>query len=210
MTQAVVSEIPATPAKRYRLLFADDHKFILDALTYVAGDQYDVEVVTSAREFEDAVKNSPPDLAILDVQMPDGDGFLAARKARELEPNLKLMFLSMHTGPYYVKQAAAMGAQGYISKASPADELLGAIDTVVRGGTYVNVAESTPGEGPDLTERQGQVLRLISQGMSAKEIANALNISVRTAEFHRAAIMDRLKLNSTAMLTRYAIEHGLG
>lgn len=200
--------------KRHRLLFADDHRMILDAFSVVAGSQYDVQVVNSAHEFEEAVRSNPPDLAILDITMPDGDGFVAARRARSYLPDLKVMFLSMHTETKYMKQATELGACGFVSKSSPAGELMGAIETVVNGGTYRSgLSQSISNESADsseLTDRQKQVLRLISQGMSAKEIANDLKISVRTAEFHRAAIMERLKLNSTAMMTRYAIDHGIG
>jgi DNA-binding NarL/FixJ family response regulator len=120
----------------------------------------------------------------------------------------------MHTEPKLVKRAMDAGAKGYLSKRAPAEELMLAIRTVLDGGTYIgsNLADQNNGqpvpEGP-LTERQKEVLRLISQGCSAKEIASRLNISVRTAEFHRAAIMDRLKLHSTAMMTRYAVEQGV-
>lgn len=197
---------------RPKLLFADDHHIVLDALTFMAGSQYDVRVVDTLSAFEQAIAESLPDLAILDVRMPDGDGFEVARRLLGQKPGLKLMFLSMHTEPKYVKQAGDVGALGYLSKRAPAEELLLAIRTVLNGGKYigsrVQAIAAQEQEAP-LTERQVEVLRLISQGLSAKEIANRLNISVRTAEFHRAAIMDRLKLHSTAMMTRYAVEHGI-
>jgi len=125
-----------------------------------------------------------------------------------------LLFLSMHTEPNFVKRAIETGAQAYLSKRAPADELLFAIRTVLNGGRYIGSQAQGAYEGirtsqGPLTERQREVLRLIAQGCSAKEIASRLNISVRTAEFHRAAIMDRLKLHSTAMITRYAVEQGL-
>ena len=107
-----------------------------------------------------------------------------------------------------------IGARGYLSKRAPAEELMLAIRTVLNGGTYIGSRVQAESEQEHLqegalTERQKEVLRLISQGCSAKEIATELNISARTAEFHRAAIMDRLKLHSTAMMTRYAVERGL-
>jgi DNA-binding NarL/FixJ family response regulator len=106
------------------------------------------------------------------------------------------------------------GAVGFVSKRAPADELMLALRTALNGGKYVGTriesepVDGTATDGDVLTERQKQVLRLIAQGCSAKEIANRLSISVRTAEFHRAAIMERLKLHSTAMMTRYAVERG--
>lgn len=199
-------------APRPKLLFADDHHIVLDALTFMAGNQYDVRVVDTLKAFEEAIDEVRPDLAVLDVRMPDGDGFETARRVLAKHPRLKLMFLSMHTEPKYVKQANDVGALGYLSKRAPGDELLLAIKTVLNGGRYIGSrvqALAVQQQEAPLTERQIEVLRLISQGMSAKEIANRLNISVRTAEFHRAAIMDRLKLHSTAMMTRYAVEHGI-
>jgi DNA-binding NarL/FixJ family response regulator len=201
-------------ATRPKLLFADDHHLVLDVLSFVAGADYEVRAVDSSAAFEAAVDQFAPDLAILDLRLPDGDGFEVARRVLSKRPDLKLMFLSMHTEPKYVRQAMENGAKGYLSKRAPAEELRTAIRTVLNGGTYVGsrmqaAADQERLQEGALTERQKEVLRLISQGCSAKEIATRLNISVRTAEFHRAAIMDRLKLHSTAMMTRYAVEHGL-
>lgn len=207
-TPAVVPS-PARP----KLLFADDHHLVLDALAYMAGDEYEVQKVDRLSAFEEAVDSFSPDLAILDIRMPDGDGIEAAHRMLSKRPNLKLMFLTMHTEPSYRKRAMDIGAQAYLSKRVPGEELMLAIRTVLNGGTYMSRTQAPEQEGQAgedaLTERQKQVLRLIAQGCSAKEIANQLNISVRTAEFHRAAIMDRLKLHSTAMMTRYAVEQGL-
>ena len=198
---------------RRKLLFADDHQLVLDALRFVASPHYDVQVVDNLTTFEDVVSEFLPDLVILDIRMPDGDGFEVAHRVLQSHARLKLMFLSMHTESKYVRRAVEIGAQGYLSKRAPMDELMRAIRTVLNGGKYIGsrIQEAEyvqpTGEGT-LTERQIEVLRLISQGCSAKEIASRLSISVRTAEFHRAAIMDRLKLHSTAMMTRYAVEKG--
>jgi two-component system nitrate/nitrite response regulator NarL len=198
--------------KRPKLLFADDHQLVLDALRFMAESQYDVRMVDTFGAFEKEMEEFVPDLGVLDVRMPDGDGFDVARRILGRHPQAKLMFLSMHNEPRYIKQASDLGAAGYLSKKAPAEELLLAIKTVLNGGKYIGsrVQSAIPDDGDaSLTDRQVEVLRLISQGLSAKEIANQLNISVRTAEFHRAAIMDRLKLHSTAMMTRYAVDHGI-
>jgi DNA-binding NarL/FixJ family response regulator len=199
--------------RRPKLLFADDHHLILDALAHMASHSYEVQGVDSIAAFEEAIEHFSPDLAILDIRMPDGDGIEAARRVLAKRPGLKLMFLTMHTEPSYLKRAIDTGAQAYLSKRAPADELLLAIRTVLDGGKYIGPRmqpeQDEAGVEGTLTERQKEVLRLIAQGCSAKEIASRLNISVRTAEFHRAAIMDRLKLHSTAMMTRYAVERGL-
>ena len=205
---------PEAQSTRPKLLIADDHHLVLDALSFMAGSEYEVFTVDSIKALEDVVDQFGPDLAILDIRMPDGDGIEAGRRILQRRPGLKVMFLSMHTEPNFIKRAIETGAQAYLSKRAPAEELLLAIRTVLNGGKYIGsqtqrgTEESRVDEGP-LTERQKEVLRLIAQGCSAKEIASRLNISVRTAEFHRAAIMDRLKLHSTAMMTRYAVEHGL-
>lgn len=204
----------AASESRPKIIFADDHHLVLDALQFVASPHYDVKSVDNLAAFEKAVDEFEPELAVLDVRMPDGDGFEVARNVLDRHPGLRLMFLSMHTEPKFVKRAIETGAQGYLSKRAPIEELLLAIRTVLNGGKYIGSRIQGMEEGqlsPEgaLTERQIEVLRLISQGCSAKEIATKLDISVRTAEFHRAAIMDRLKLHSTAMMTRYAVERGL-
>jgi len=199
-------------ASRPKLLFADDHQLVLDALSLMAAPHFDIQTADTLRSFEEAVDQFQPDVAVLDVRMPDGDGFEVARRVLAKHPELKLMFLSMHTETAFLKRALDMGAKAYVSKRAPMDELLTAIRTVLNGGKYTGSSTQTEQALPpdsSLTERQIEVLRLISQGCSAKDIASQLNISVRTAEFHRAAIMERLKLHSTAMITRYAVEHGL-
>lgn len=202
-------------APRRKILFADDHHLVLDALAFMTSPDYEVMAVDNLQAFEETVDRFCPDLAVLDVRMPDGDGFEAARRVLDRRPETKIMFLSMHTEPKVVKRAIDSGAQAYLSKRAPMEELLLAIRTVLNGGKYVGsrmqlaLEEQPPAPEGLLTERQIEVLRLISQGCSAKEIASKLNISVRTAEFHRAAIMDRLKLHSTAMMTRYAVERGI-
>jgi two-component system nitrate/nitrite response regulator NarL len=213
--QKMTAQQPAMDpsAARPKLLFVDDHHLVLDALSFMAGSEYDVRIVDSLAGFESAVEQFLPDLAIVDISMPDGDGFEFARSALAKRPQMKLMFLSMHTEPRFSRRAVEIGAKAYLSKRAPAEELMLAIRTVLDGGTYmpsgVEAAEDGQPQEGALTERQTEVLRLISEGYSAKEIATRLNISVRTAEFHRAAIMDRLKLHSTALMTRYALERGL-
>jgi DNA-binding NarL/FixJ family response regulator len=170
--------------------------------------------VDSSQAFIAAVDTFKPDVAILDVSMPGADGFITARKALDRQPELPIVFLSMYSDASYVDQAAQVGAKAYLSKKMPAQELISAIKTVLEGGTLLaptqrDASARTPGGKGELTARQREVLRLIALGCSAKDIANQLNISVRTAEFHRAAIMQRLGLHSTAQMTRYAIANNI-
>jgi DNA-binding NarL/FixJ family response regulator len=194
---------------------ADDHHLILDALEAMLKNEFNIRTVDNSHEFINAVDGFQPDVAILDVSMPGGDGFITARKVLERQPRLPIVFLSMHGDSSYVDQAAQVGARAYLSKRLPAQELISAIRAVLEGETLLEPASSNAGTLPQsgasaLTARQREVLHLIALGCSAKDIANRLNISVRTAEFHRAAIMQRLGLRSTAQMTRYAIAHELG
>ncbi len=195
---------------------ADDHHLILDALQAIMQNDYEMRAVDSSEAFMNAAEEFQPDVAILDVSMPGPDGFVTARKILERRPALPIIFLSMYAEPSYRDRAAQVGAKAYLSKQVPAQELVSALRTVLDGGSLMTPASRSPqhatasetGTG-ELTSRQREVLRLIAAGGSAKDIANRLNISVRTAEFHRAAIMQRLGLHSTAQMTRYAITNHL-
>jgi DNA-binding NarL/FixJ family response regulator len=204
--------VSSNQSARPKLLLGDDHQLILDALGAMMRTEFNVLAVDNSQAFITAVENFRPDIAILDVSMPGGDGFVTARKVLERQPTLPILFLSMYSDASYVDQATQVGAKAYLSKKLTAQELLAAIRTVLEGGTLLGVQ---PREGvrqaakSDLTGRQREVLRLIAVGCSAKEIASQLNISVRTAEFHRAAIMQRLGLHSTAQMTRYALANNI-
>jgi len=206
-----VAEVPK-PAKLPKVLLADDHHLILDALCAMMKDEFEVLTVDNSHAFIEAVGTFQPDVAILDVSMPGGDGFVTARRVLERQPSLPIVFLSMYSDSSYLDQAAQVGAKAYLSKRVPAQELIAAIRAVLEGESLLAPAERGNGEAQTktgLTARQREVLRLIALGCSAKDIANQLNISVRTAEFHRAAIMQRLGLHSTAQMTRYAIANDI-
>jgi DNA-binding NarL/FixJ family response regulator len=193
-------------------LLGDDHQLILDALGAMMKSEFEVLAVDNSPAFLQAAEEFKPDLAILDVSMPGSDGFITARKLLDRQPALPVVFLSMYSDDSYIEQAAQVGAKAYLSKRLPAQELISAIYSVLEGNTLL---EPSAKDGyrrvqkSDLTGRQQEVLRLIALGCSAKDIANQLNISVRTAEFHRAAIMQRLGLHSTAQMTRYALANNL-
>lgn len=198
-----------------KILLADDHHLILDALRAMMSDDFNVVAVDNSQAFISAVEEFQPDIAILDVSMPGGDGFLTAQKVLQRQPGLPIVFLSMHSDASYLDRAAQVGAKAYLSKRVPAHELIAAIRAVLGGDSLMPSATTEADDQPSpakngLTARQREVLRLIALGCSAKDIANQLNISVRTAEFHRAAIMQRLDLHSTAQMTRYAIANNIG
>lgn len=197
---------------RPKVLLADDHHLLLDALRTMMSGDFEVMAVDNSTSFIEAVESFQPNVAILDINMPGGDGFTTARRALERRPSLPIVFLSMYAEPRYVDQAAHVGAKAYLSKVAPAQELIAAIHAVLEGEALIAPPrEEAPADTPknELTARQREVLRLIAMGSSAKDIANQLNISVRTAEFHRAAIMQRLGLHSTAQMTRYAIANNI-
>jgi DNA-binding NarL/FixJ family response regulator len=214
LSSATPASLPGFEAGLPKVLVADDHHLILDALKEMMRTQFNIFAVDNSQAFIEAVERFQPDVAVLDVSMPGADGFLTARRVLERQPSLPIVFLSMHGDPKYIDQAVQVGAKAYLSKRLPAQDLISAIQAVLEGETLLNSsverahAENQDGKG-ELTSRQREVLRLIARGSSAKDIANQLNISVRTAEFHRAAIMQRLGLHSTAEMTRYAIANDL-
>lgn len=200
--------------KRRRLLLGDDHQLILDTLSAFMNEHFEVATAKDSSTFIQSVDEFRPDVAVLDISMPDGDGFSTARKALERQPSLPILFLTMHNEEGYRNRAAQVGVKAFVSKRLPAHELLKSIENVLEGASpiaaYAHAGNSRDGAAlGDLTMRQREVLSLIASGCSAKDIANQLHISVRTAEFHRAAIMQRLALHSTAQMTRFAIEHCL-
>ena len=163
-----------------------------------------------------------PDIVTLDISMPQLNGVDAARKLKKMLPLTKLIFVTMHADPAYVNEAFKAGASGYLLKRSAGSELLQAIQSVMDGQCYVTplvakglVKSVITGENPTvskdepLTVRQREVLQLVAEGMTVKEIASALNISPKTVEFHKSHIMTQLDLHTTAELTKYALVHGL-
>jgi DNA-binding NarL/FixJ family response regulator len=186
---------------------------IAETISMLLAPHFDVAgVVTDAKLVADEVAKHRPEVVLLDVTMPGLNGLDAARKILEQAPTTKIVFLTMHANRVIVREAFQAGASAFVVKNCAANDLVAAVKAVLEGRTYVSpevqegLASSRPG---DLSERQISVLRLIAQGSSAKQIGYQLTISSRTAEFHKNAIMDKLKLRSTAELTRYALEIGI-
>ncbi|GJL68850.1 MAG: DNA-binding response regulator [Nitrospirales bacterium] len=208
---------------RPRVILADDHSLVLEGLAKLVEEDCDlVGKVEDGRALLQAAQKLEPDVIVLDISMPKLNGLDAGRQLKKLFPAIKLIFLTMHADPLYAKEAFQIGASGFLLKRSAASELMLAIHAVMKGQFYVTPAiakdfldtftqeMSVPQAETDLlTPRQREVLQLIAEGYSTKEIATILNVSAKTIEFHRTQIIRELNLHSTAELTKYAIVHGL-
>jgi len=206
-----------------RLLLADDHTLLLEGIRLLLEPEFDlVGSVEDGQALLAAAKTLKPDVILLDISMPLLNGIDAARQLRKLLPSARLIFVTMHAGADYVAEAFRAGAMGYLLKRAAASELLTAIRTVLKGNYYMSplithntlellISSSKPeGKFPErVTPRQREVLQLVAEGRSRKEIAGILNISVKTVEFHKAKLMRELNLQTVADFTRYAIEHGI-
>lgn len=209
--------------KRTRVLLGDDHALILDGIRASLQVQFDiVGQATDGKALVQAAERLRPDLVILDISMPLLNGFESARQIREILPSTKLIFLSQHLNPAYLKHALRVGATGYVLKAGATEELQEAIHTVLRGKTYItpsfgedviarlwNRSGGINEESEDLTDRQREILQLIVEGRSSKEMADLLHVSIKTIEFHRARIMNKLGVRTVAELTKVALQQGL-
>ena len=209
--------------KKPRVLLADDHTFVLEGFKKLLEEQCDmVGSVEDGRALVEAAVKLRPDLVILDISMPRLNGIEAAKKLKKQLPGVKLIFVTMHADAAYVNEAFKAGAAGYLLKRSAATELVLAVQAAMSDHFYVTplIAKDVmtsflnPGQAPlptidDLTTRQREILQLVAEGFSAKEIADQLKVSHRTIEFHKAKIMEQLNLHTTADLVKYAIAHGL-
>lgn len=206
--------VQAAEAVRPRVLLADDHTLLLEGLSKLLQDEVNlVGTACSGTEAIEMAVELQPDVVLLDISMPGLNGLDAARQLRERVPKAKLIAVTMHKSPAYVREALKAGMSGFVLKQSAASELATAVAAVMNNERYITplVSEQAKDDVTDraLTSRQREVLRHIAQGCIAKEIAGKLGISVRTAEFHRVSIMQKLELHTTAQLTRYALEHGI-
>jgi DNA-binding NarL/FixJ family response regulator len=203
-----------------RILLADDHALVLEGFRRILETHYElVGTVGDGRALLAAAKTTQPDIVILDVSMPLLNGIDAAAQLKKICPTAKIIIVTMHADPEYVRSAFEAGASAYVLKRSAVDELEQAIRAVLGGHSYitplitkelVDVFLSTASEKPKgLTPRQREVLRFLAEGRTAKEIANLLNITSRTVEFHKGQIMDHLNLKTTADLIKYALTHGI-
>jgi DNA-binding NarL/FixJ family response regulator len=206
--------------KKARILTADDHPLVRDGCRSILANAHEiVGAVSDGRSLMEAALRLKPDLIVLDISMPSLNGLEAARQIKAALPEVKLLFLTMHSERAYMQAAFEAGAAGYVLKSEEPDELLRAVQEVLTGQLYV--PKGLPvrvrnTNDPDrvakalmLTGREREVLQLIAEGKSAKEIAHILEISVKTVEYHRENIKRKLGETTTAGLTRSAIAGGL-
>lgn len=205
-----------------KVLLADDHTILRQGLRSILEQQAGIEVIAEAENGREAVRiaeQMKPDVVVMDFSMPDLNGLEATRQIKQRIPQTKVLILTRHANQEYIKSILRAGASGYLVKKSAAEELVIAIQSVQRGDLYLDPSISItsieeylkPAEGETkpleikLTPRQREVLQLIAEGHPNREIASRLHISVKTVENHRANIMQKLNLHSTADLTQYAI-----
>jgi len=208
---------------RPRVLLADDHPLFLAALRSLLETECEVvETVGDGRALVEAAARLRPEVIVLDISLPLLNGIDAARQIKKEQPEVKILFLTMHANLAYLKEALIAGATGYLLKTSAREELMGALRDVIRNRIHVSPGfgeeivvqfERRPGSltvpKPVLTTRQREILQLVAEGRTAKEIAEILNVSLQTVAFHKHQITEKLGLHTTAELTKYAIQEGL-
>ncbi|MGH1428045.1 MAG: response regulator transcription factor [Arenicella sp.] len=208
-----------TEKSKITLVIVDDHPLVLDGLVSRLERSEQVEVIGQASNGQEAiqlVEKLMPDVVLMDINMPVMNGIDAAEIFKERFTAVKLLVLSMHDDREYVMNMARAGAKGYVLKSASADEMLMAIKAVHMGGVYFSpsIAEILTSKENNihddtLSSREQVVLKLLASGMSNKEMARELDISVRTVETHRRNIKNKLEISTTPGLVRYAIDHGL-
>jgi DNA-binding NarL/FixJ family response regulator len=201
------------------VLLADDHTLLLDAFRRLLADECDVVgSVANGRELIEAARQLRPDVIVADVAMPLLNGLEAARQLKRERPELKIIFLTMNEDPDVAAEAFRAGASGYLLKRSAGSELATAIREAVQGRSYVTplvtaglmdsvLTSRADGGRESLTPRQREVVQLVAEGRSLKEVAAILNISPRTAAFHKYRVMEILRTKTTAELVQYAVRH---
>ncbi len=210
----------------YRIILADDHNIFRQGLKMLVQGRSDLRVVGEAAdgmETLELVKELTPDLVILDISMPNMRGIETAREIKILQPDIKILILTMHKNREYLYHVISAGAHGYLLKEDSEKELFSALETIRNGGIYItrhlsgevagDLAQVYQGRGhpvfDPLTTREREVVKLIAEGKSNREISDLFYISIRTVENHRANIMKKLNLRRTADLVRYAFQRGI-
>ncbi len=205
-----------------RVLLADDHTIVRQGLKLILSGNPDLQVVGEAANGVEAValaQKLKPDIVLLDVAMPELNGIEATRKMVADNPRARVLVLSMHKEAVYVREILRAGARGYILKDAVDTELVNAVRSVARGDGYISPAvsgallkdyrQNVTDPLDLLSKREREVLQLIAEGRTNKEIATQLNLSVYTVDSHRGKVMEKLNLHSTGELVRFAMKHGL-
>ncbi|MEJ2701149.1 MAG: response regulator transcription factor [Sedimentisphaerales bacterium] len=208
-----------------RIIIADDHAIVRHGLSRAFDQQEDINVIGQAKNglaTIELVRKLSPDVVVMDIAMPDLNGIEATRQIVAASPNVKVIGLSMHSSNRYVREMFKAGASGYLLKDCAFEELLEAIRNVAQGKTYVSpsvgdivVQDFLHGTGDEtsafstLTTRERQVLQLLAEGNTTKQVAQRLYISPKTVEAHRLRVMNKLNIDNIAQLTKYAIQEGL-
>lgn len=209
-----------------RILLADDHKLLIDGLRSVLDQQRDMEVVGVAKDGIEAAELAAklkPEVILLDVSMPRMNGIDAARNILRDLPDIRIIMISMHADRKFIQESLRVGARGYILKESAAQEVIQAVGAVCKGELFFSrsvrdqvlrdyvdwIREGDAASQSPLSGREREVLQILAEGKSTKDVAALLNVSVKTIETHRKQIMDKLGLHSIAELTKYAIREGL-
>ena len=210
-----------------RILIAEDHKMMREGLRSLLEEKLGYDCVAEANDGYEAVRKAKefhPDIVIMDIMLPNLNGIEATRQIKSQQPEIEVVVLSMHATRNYVLQVLQAGASAYLLKDSALEDLAAALVAVSKGGMYLSSAITTAAalkneaagispknlaDVPRLTKRELQVLQLIADGRSTKEIAATLEVSVKTIETHRKQIMDKLSIRTIAGLTKYCIREGL-
>ena len=210
-------------AKRPRVLLADDHRIVTEGLKSLLEPEFDlVEVVEDGHALIEAARKHKPDIIIADISMPKLTGIAALIELKKEDPDVRVVILTMHKEVSYARRALAAGASGYVLKHSAPFELLDAIRMAMEGETYIspriaggviqdvrNGREAKDDTVSSITPRQREILQLLAEGMSAKEVGAVLEITARTVEFHKYQMMETLGIRTSAELIVFAIKHGI-
>ena len=203
-----------------RVLLADDHRIVAEGLKSLLADEFDLAgIVEDGRALVQAARDLRPDVIVTDISMPHLSGIDALLQIRKDNPDARVVLLTMHRDAAYARRALEAGAAGYVLKHSAAAELVLALHAALQGRTFVSPdiaadvfrAGKSPPVDPvaALTPRQREILRLLAEGKSAKEIASGLGLSARTVEDHKYRLMESLKIENSAELIHFAIKHGI-
>jgi DNA-binding NarL/FixJ family response regulator len=203
-----------------RIVIADDHGVVRSGLKLLLDRQSDIEVVAEAEDGIEALETvlaEKPDVVILDVAMPRMTGLQATHEIKKQAPDTQVLILSMHDDERYLYEALRAGASGYVLKSAAGEDLLDAVRAAARGEPFLTPSAQQTlirdflarGEQPELTPREQEVVKLIAEAHTNKEIASILHLSEKTVESHRANVLQKLGMRDRVELVRYAIRHGL-